>query len=86
MGHLDALHAHVQEPQNKGGIKPGRADDRGDPDTLRGHHRELHVVQVEARMLHVDEGRIKAREADQFDNLRIGDATDMSSQGEAAPA
>jgi len=84
MRNLDALHPHVQEPQDEGGIKARRADDRSDPDALRGHHRQLHVVQIKSSVLHVDESGIEAGEPDQLDDLRIGDAADMRSQGEAA--
>ena len=41
-------------------------------------------MQVEAGVLHVDEGRIENGEPDQFDDLRIGDAADMGPRSEAA--
>ena len=41
-------------------------------------------VQVEAGVLHIDERRIEAGEPDQLDDLRVGDAAHMGSQGEAA--
>ena len=86
MRHLDALHADIQEPQDEGRIEPRRAHDRRDPDALGCHYGELHVVQVEAGVLHIDERRIEAREPDQLDDLGVGDAANMSSQGEAALA
>ena len=86
MRHLDALHAHVQEAQDEGRIEPRRAHDRGDPDALGGHHRELHIVQIEGGVLHIDESCVEAGQPDQLDDLRVGDAADMGSQGEAAVA
>ena len=41
-------------------------------------------MQVEAGVLHVDEGRIETGEPDQFDDLRVGDPADMGPQSEAA--
>ena len=41
-------------------------------------------MQVEAGVLHVDEGRIETGEHDQLDDLRVGDAADMGPQSEAA--
>ena len=86
MGHLDALHPHVEEAQNKGGVEAGGAHDRGDADPLRRHHHRLHVVQIEARMLHVDKGGVEARKSDDLDNLRIRNAADMGPEREAAAA
>src|SRR5579875_3239328 len=63
----------------KAGSKPGVG-------TLGGHHHRLHVVQVEARMLHVDKGRIKAGKPDDLDDLRIGEAADMGAKGKTALA
>ena len=48
------------------------------------HYCELHIVQVEAGMLHVDKGRVETGETDQLDDLRVGDTTDMGSEGETA--
>ena len=48
------------------------------------HYCELHIVQVEAGMLHVDKGRVETGETDQLDDLRVGNAADMGAQGEAA--
>jgi len=84
MRHLDALHAHVQQAQDKGGIKARCAHDRRDADALGRHHRELHIVQIEAGVLHVDESGVKPREPNDLDDLRVGDAADMGSQREAA--
>src|SRR5580704_10205795 len=77
MGHLDALHAHVQEAQNKGRVEAGGADDRRDAEALGGHHRELHVMQVVAGVLHVDECGIEASQPDDLDDLRVGDPANM---------
>ena len=41
-------------------------------------------MQIEAGVLHVDEGRIETGEPDQLDDLRVGDAADMGAQSEAA--
>ena len=50
------------------------------------HDHRLHVVQIEARMLHVDKGGVEPSEADNLDNLRVGNAADMGAQGEATLA
>ena len=84
MRHLDALYAHVQEAQDEGWIEARGAHDRSDPNALGRYHRKLHVMQVEAGVLHVDEGRIETGEPDQFDDLRVGDPADMGPQSEAA--
>ena len=84
MRHLDALYAHIQQPEDKGRIKPRRAYDRRNPHAFSCHHRELHIVKVEAGVLHVYEGRIETGEPDQLDDLRVGDAADMGPQSEAA--
>ena len=84
MRHLDALHAHVQQPQDEGRIEAGCADDRGDADTLGRHNRELYIVQIVGGVLHVDESGIEAREPDDLDDLRVGDPADMGAQREAA--
>ena len=86
MRHLDALHPHIQEPQDKRRVEPRGAHDRGDPDTLGRHHHRLHIVQVEAGVLHVDKGGVKPGEPDDLDDLRIGDAADMGSERQAALA
>jgi hypothetical protein len=77
MRHLDALHPHIEQPQDKGRIKTRGAHDRGDADMLGRHHHRLHIVQVKTRMLHVDKGSVKAGKPDDLDDLRIGDAADM---------
>ena len=77
MRHLDALHAHVQEPQDERRIEARRPHDRGDPDPLGGHHRGLHIVQTVAGVLHVDKGGVEPRKPDDLDYLRVGDAADM---------
>jgi hypothetical protein len=84
MRHVDALCAHVQEAQDKGRIEARGAHDRSDSNALGRYHRKLHVMQVEAGVLHVDEGRIETGEPDQFHDLRVGDAADMGPQSEAA--
>jgi hypothetical protein len=84
MRHLDTLHAYIQQSEDEGRIKAWCAHDRRDPDTLGRHYCELHVVQVEGGVLHVDKSCVETSEPDQFDNLRVGDAADMGSQGEAA--
>ena len=86
MRHLDALHPHIEEPQNKGRVEARRAHDRRDPDPLGRHHHRLHVVQVEARMLHVDKGGVKAGKPDDLDDLRVGDAADMGPERQPALA
>ena len=50
------------------------------------HYCELHIVQVEAGMLHVDKGRVETDETDELDDLRVGDTADMGSEGETALA
>jgi hypothetical protein len=37
-------------------------------------------VQIEGGVLQIDERRIKPGEPDQFNDLRVGDAADMSSK------
>ena len=86
MRHLDALHAHIEQPQDKRRVKPRGAHDRGDADMLGRHHHRLHIVQVEAGVLHIDKGGVKAGEPDDLDNLRIGDAADMRAERQAALA
>ena len=86
MRHLDTLDADIQQPEDEGRIEPRRAHDRRDPDALGRHYCELHIVQVEAGMLHVDKGRVETGETDQLDDLRVGDTTDMGSEGETALA
>ncbi len=83
---LDALHAHVEQPQDEGGIEARRAHDRRDADALGRHHHQLHVAQVEAGVLHVDERGVEAGMADDLDDLRIGDAADISAERDAAIA
>src|SRR5271168_423582 len=82
MRYLDALYTHIQQPEDEGRIEPRRAYDRRHPDAFGCHHRKLHIVQVEACVLHVDEGRIKAGKPDQLDDLRVSDPAHMGSQGE----
>jgi hypothetical protein len=43
-------------------------------------------VQVEAGVFHVDKGGVKPGEADDLDDLRIGDAADMGPESEPAAA
>ena len=62
MRHLDTLDADIQQPEDEGRIEPRRAHDRRDPDALGRHYCELHIVQVEAGVLHVDESGIEAGE------------------------
>ena len=50
------------------------------------HYCELHIVQIEGGVLHVDECRIETGEPDQLDNLRVGNPADMGSEGETALA
>ena len=68
----------------KAGSKPGGTNDRGDADSLRRHDHELDVAQIEAGVLHVDERGVKAGKADNFDDLRVGDAAGMGAEGEPA--
>jgi hypothetical protein len=82
--HLDALHTHVEQAQDERGIEPGRAHDRRDAGALGRHDHELNVAQVEARVLHVDEGRVEAGVADDLDDLRIGDAARVGAEREPA--
>jgi hypothetical protein len=83
---LDALHAHVEEAQDEGGVEAGRADDGRDAHALGRHHHELHVAQVEARVLEIDERGVEAGMADDLDDLRLGDAAHVRAQGESALA
>jgi hypothetical protein len=43
-------------------------------------------VQVVSGVLHIDERGVEAGEPDQLDDLRVGDAADMSTEREAALA
>ena len=43
-------------------------------------------MQVEGRVLHVYKSRVEAREADQLDDLRGGDASDMRAERKPALA
>ena len=61
----------------KAGSKPGVRTIGVIADTLGRHHHRLHVVQVEAGVLHVDKGGVEAGEPDDLDDLRVGDAADM---------
>jgi hypothetical protein len=70
----------------KAGSNPRRAHDRRDAGPLCRHHRELDIVQLEGRVLHIDKGRIEAGEPDQLDDLRVRNAADVGSQGETALA
>jgi hypothetical protein len=84
MRHLDALHAHVQQPQDERRVEAGRPDNRGDADALSRHNRELYIVQIVGGVLHVDKGGIEAGQPDDLDDLRIGDPADMCAQREPA--
>jgi hypothetical protein len=84
MRHLNALHAHVEEAQDKGRVEAGGAHDRGDADPLRRHDHQLDVAQIEAGVLHVDEGGVEAGEADDLDDLRVGDAAGVGAEGKPA--
>ena len=61
----------------KAGVEARRAHDRRDADALGGHDHQLHVAQIEARVLHVDEGGVEPGVADDLDDLRIGDAANV---------
>jgi len=41
-------------------------------------------MQVEGRVLHVYKSRVEPREADQLDDLRVGDAADMPAERKSA--
>ena len=84
MRHLDALHAHVKQPQDEGRVETRGAHDRGDADPLSRHDHRLHIVQIEAGMLHVDKGGVKPGNANDLDDLWVGNSADMSAQGKAA--
>ncbi len=86
MRHLDALHTHVQQPQDEGWVEAGCANNRGDRNTLGRDDRELYIVQIVGGVLHVDEGGIEARQPDDLDDLRVGDPADMGAQREPAIA
>jgi hypothetical protein len=45
--------------------------------TLRREHHHLHVAQVKPGMLHIDEDAIVPGLADQFDDLRLPEASPM---------
>jgi len=83
---VDALHTHIQQPQDESRIKTGRTHDRGDPDSLGSHYHQLHITQIEAGVLHVDEGGVKAGEPDQLDDLRVWDTAHMGAEREPALA
>ena len=40
-------------------------------------------MQAEGGVLHIDKSRIEASQPDQFDDLRVGDDTDISSESQA---
>src|SRR5206468_12824685 len=81
---LDALYAHVEQAQDEGRIEAGRAHDRRDAHALGRHDHELDVAQVEAGVLHVDEGRVVAGVPDDLDDLGIGDAARVGAERETA--
>jgi hypothetical protein len=84
--HLHALHPHVEEAQDESRVEARGPHDRRHPDPLGRHHHRLHVMQVEGRVLHVYKSRVEAREADQLDDLRVGDAADMRAERKPALA
>ncbi len=86
MRQLNALDSHVEQPKHERGIEAGRPHDRRDAGALGGQHHELDVAQVEAGVLHVDEHGIEAGEPDDLDDLRIGDATRIGAERDAAVA
>jgi hypothetical protein len=65
-------------------IEARRADDGRDADPLGRHDHVLDIAQVEAGVLHVDEGSIEARVADDLDDLRIGDPAGVGAQSQSA--
>ena len=67
-------------------IVAARHHDRGDAGPFGGHHHQLNVAQIEARMLHVDERRVEPGKADDLDDLRGGDTADMGAEREPAIA
>ena len=83
---LDSLHAHVEQPEDERRIETRRAHDRRDAHPLGRHDHQLHVAQVEARVLHVDEGGVEPGMPDDLDDLRIGDAADVGAEREATLA
>jgi len=70
----------------KAGSKPGVRTIGVMPTRSCRHHHQLHVAQVEAGVLHVDERGVEAGMADDLDDLRIGDAADISAERDAAIA
>jgi hypothetical protein len=81
---LYALHAHVEQTQDKGRIEARRAHDRRDAHALGRHYHQLHVAQIEARVLEIDEGGVETGMADDFDDLGIRNAAHISAQRHAA--
>src|SRR5439155_21878387 len=65
-------------------IEAWRAYDRRDAHPLGRHDHELDVAQVEAGVLHVDEGGIVAGVPDDLDDLGIGDPARVGAQRETA--
>lgn len=51
---------------------------------LRRHHPQLHTAQIETGVLHVDECSVETGMADDFDDLRIGNAANVGAQCQAA--
>src|SRR5262249_13098110 len=84
MRQLQTLHAHIKQAQDERGIEAWSTHDRRDAHALGGHDHQLHVAQVEARVLHVDEGRVESRMAYDLDDLRIGDAAHVRSERQPA--
>ena len=70
----------------KAGSKPGVRTIGVMPTRSAAITHSLHIVQVEAGVLHVDKGGVKPGEPDDLDDLRIGDAADMRPEGEPALA
>ena len=80
MGQLQPLHAHVEQAQDERGIEARRAHDGRDAHALGGHDHQLHVAQVEAGVLQVDESGVEPGVPYDLHDLRIGDAADVGSQ------
>src|SRR5712691_11575345 len=70
----------------KAGSKPGVRTIGVMPTRSAAITQVLHVMQIEAGVLHVDKGGVEPCKPDDLDDLRIGDAADMRAEREPTPA
>ena len=78
----DALRPGVQQAQDEVLIVAGNADHGGHAGQVRGHDHLVDQTEVEGGVLHVDERRVEAGQADDLDHLRVGEGY-VGAQGEA---